>query len=172
MKRLALVAVGAAAMALVAIAASFGAGGNGGPRDALWGGGHFTWYLGDLALQRDFSINVELGRFGDADGTFVYGNNGSNGSSNSPSCLAVSGNHAVIGGINAAGYKYVWYAVDNGTPASGTRDQVTPVLQLEPSELAQMPDGFPSVCPSPDSVVGGSPYSDLSGGDIVVRDAS
>lgn len=172
MKRLAPVLLGALAMAVVAAASSFGSSPNAGPRDALWGGGHFTWYIGDIPLERDFSLNVELGRFGDTDGTFVYGRNGSNGSSNSPSCLAISGNHAVIGGINAAGFKYVWYAVDNGTPASSIRDQVTPVLQLEPDELAQMPEGFPNVCPSPDTVVGGFPYSDLTGGDIVVRDVA
>lgn len=170
MRRLAPIFAGACAMAIVAVATSFGASGNAGPRDALWGGGHFRWYFGELAQERDFSINAELGRFGDADGTFVYGNNGSNGNVNSVSCLAVSGNHAVIGGVFQLGGKYVLYAVDNGTPASAVRDQVTPVLLLEPAELAQMPEGFPNVCPSPDTVIGGTPYSDVTGGDIVVRD--
>ena len=139
MKRLVFVLVGAAAMAIVAVATSF-------------------------------SVNVELGRFGDADGTFVYGDNGSSGSVNALSCLALSGNRAVIGGILASGTKYLWYAVDNGTPASGVRDQVRPLLQLEPADLAQLPAGFPRVCPSPDTVLGGFPYSDVTEGDIVIRD--
>ena len=172
MRKLLPILVGACAMAIVAVATSSGASSNAGPRDALWGGGHFRWYLGDLAFERDMSINVELGHFGDADGSFVYGNNGSNGSINSVSCLAVSGNHAVIGGVTQAGIKYLVYAIDNGTPASGVRDQITPVLQPDAADLAQLPEGFPKVCPSPDTVLGGFPYSDLTGGDIVIRDVS
>ena len=173
MVKLALMMVGACAMAVVAVASSFGANSNNaGPRDALWGGGHFVWDLGFGPNPRDFSVNIELGRFGDADGSFVYGNNGLNGNVNAPSCLTVSGNRAVIGGVNQAGFKYLWYAIDNGTPASAVRDAATPVLLLEPSEEAQLPAGFPKVCPSTDSVIGGIPYFDITHGDIVVRDVS
>jgi hypothetical protein len=169
MRKLALVFVGACAMAVVSVAASSGAGGAG-PRDAVWGGGHFEGTIASVTFIRDFSVIVEQGRFGGGDGTFVYGRNGFFGSVNTPSCIAVSGNRAVIGGKSQAGQAYLWYAVDNGTPASAVRDAVTPLLLLEPGELAQMPTGFPKVCPSPDSVIGGAPYFDLTGGDIVIRD--
>jgi hypothetical protein len=168
---MALILVGACAMAIIAVATSFGASPNSGPRDAVWGGGHFAFGFEGGTFPRDFSINEELGRFGDADGTFVYGNNGVSGSVNTPLCLAVSGNHAVIGGVNQSGLLYLWYAVDNGTPASGVRDQVTAVLGVEPGEIG-LPPGFPNVCPSPDTVFGGAPLNDLTGGDIVVRDVS
>lgn len=172
MRRLALIVVGACAMAVVGVATSSGAGGGAGPRDAVWGGGHFEGTIGDLTFIRDFSVNVEQGRFGNADGSLVYGRNGFNGSVNAPSCIAVSGNRAVIGGVNQAGFKYLWYAIDNGTPASAVRDAATPVLQLEPDEVAQMPEGFPKVCPSPDQIIGNAPAFEISHGDIVVRDAS
>lgn len=168
MRKLALISTGAIAMAVVAVAASFGASSsNAGPRDALWGGGHFQFAIGQLTLDRDFSVKAELGRFGQADGTFVY-----QARVDPVSCLSVSGNRAVIGGFDPNfGGEYLWYAVDNGTPAGATRDQVTPLLLLEPADLAQMPEGFPNVCPDPRTVVGGTPYSDLTAGDIVVFDA-
>jgi hypothetical protein len=172
MQRLALIAIGALAMAAVIGTTSFAAGSGGGPKDAIWGGGHFTWYIGETPFERDFSLNAELGRFGDAGGTFVYGRNGAFGIGNTVSCLAVSGNQAVIGGVNSAGFKYLVYFVDNGTPANASRDQVTPMLQLEPNEVLQMPADFPKVCPSPATPISGNPYYDLVGGDIVVRDVS
>jgi hypothetical protein len=172
MRKLALILVGACAMAAVLVAVSSGASSNAGPRDAVWGGGHLQFGFGGLTFDRDFSVNIELGRFGNAEGSFIYGNNGTSGGPRPISCLAVSGDHAVIGGADPSGNSYLWYAVDNGTPVSAVRDQVTPLLLLEPADLAQMPPGFPNVCPSPDAVINGSPYSELTGGDIVIRDVT
>ena len=168
MRKLAFILVGAAAMAVVAAATSSGAGGNGGPRDAVWGGGHADVSVGP----RDFSINVEQGRFGNADGSFVYGRNGVITVVDAePACIAVSGNRVVIGG-QSGGLGFVWYAVDNGKPGSATRDQITAVQLLDENDVAQMPAGFPKVCPSPDAPFGGVPYADVTGGDIVVRDVN
>ena len=167
MRKLALILTAAIATAVVGVAASSGASSsNAGPRDALWGGGHFEFTFGGVTFPRDFSVKGDLGRFGQGDGSFVYG-----GRVDAVSCLAVSGNRAVIGGYDRDGGKYLWYAVDNGTPASATRDQVTALLLLEPGDLAQLPVGFPNVCPTPLTVVGGTPYDDLTHGDIVVFDA-
>jgi hypothetical protein len=173
MRRIGFVLAGAAAMAIALAATSFGApSSNAGPRDAVWGGGHFTWSDSGGEHPRDFSVNAELGRFGDADGTLVYGNIGATlARTNAVSCLAVSGKYAVIGGTDQLGGRYLFYMVDSGRPSSAdSRDQVTPLLLLEPSDLAQMPAGFPSVCPSPTAVLNAIPYSDLTGGDIVVHD--
>jgi hypothetical protein len=172
-KKLALIFVGAAAMAVVAVATSFGASATAGPRDAVWGGGHFAVTTGNQ-FERDLSVTAELGRFGEANGTLVYGLNGvSSRPTDSVSCLAVSGNHAVIGGYDPAqGGPFLFYLVDNGPPSSQARDQVSPLLLLDENDVAQMPTGFPKVCPSPDFVFGGFSYSDLSAGDIVVRDVS
>lgn len=131
-------------------------------------------------LPRDFSVSVERGPFGGGDGSFVYGRNGVRTIlDDETSCLRVLGNHAVVAGVadtvvvgdtTYAGLPFVWYAVDNGTPGSATRDAVTAVQLLEPADVAQMPDGFPKVCPAPDVPFGGVPYADVIGGDIVVRD--
>lgn len=173
MRKLAFILVGAAAMAVIAAAASFGAGGSAaGPHDAIWGGGHADVFVGGgIEVPRDVSVNVEQGRFGGADGSFVYGRNGlSTIVDAEPTCIAVSGNRAVIGGLSN-GEPFVWYAVDNGKPGGAVRDQVSAVLLLGPGDVAQIP-GFPNACPSPDTPVGGFEYRDLVGGDLVVRDVS
>jgi hypothetical protein len=173
MKRLVWAIVGACAMAAIAVATSLGAGRSAaGPRDAGWGGGHADVFVG-ITVPRDFSLNVEQGRFGGADGSFVYGRNGVSTIVDAvPTCMAVSGNRAVIGG-QSGGFPFVWYAVDNGKTESGTRDQITPVLLLDdPNDVAQMPTGFPNVCPPPDTPFNAAPYADVTGGDIVIRDVS
>jgi len=166
--RLPSILIGALATAGVIVSASHGAGGSQDLRGAVWGGGHFEGTIGDVDFVRDFSVNVVQGRFGE--GTFVYGRNGVIGVVNSVSCVAVSGSHVVIGGVNPAGFKYVWYGIDNGTPESGTRDAATPMLQLDGHELAQMPAGFPKVCPSPTEILGDTPAFAVTHGDLVVRD--
>jgi hypothetical protein len=172
LRRTALVAVGAGAMTAIGVATSSGASGGFAARDGVWGGGHFEGAIGGVTFVRDFSVNVTQGHFSGAGGSFVYGRNGFNAGVNSPSCIAVSGSRVVVGGVNQNGLKYLWYAIDNGTPASPTRDAATPVLLLEPDDVAQMPPGFPQVCPSPDPIIGGTPAFALTHGDIVVRDVS
>ena len=143
-------------MAVVAAAVSFGASPNAGPRDAVWGGGHFTFDVGGFQVQRDFSLTAELGRFGQPDGSFVYGLNGvSARDSEVITCLAVSANRAVIAGWDAQqGWPFLFYVVDNGKPSSGRRDQVSPLLLVDMNndDLSQLPNDFPNTCPSPDNL--------------------
>jgi hypothetical protein len=179
-KRIGWVLLGASAMAAVAVATSFGAGATPGPRDAVWGGGHFHAVIGASEFDRDFSVNAGQGRFGSVDnGSFIYGLNSTIDLA-PPSCINVQGNEAVIAGVShAGGVAYAWYAKDNGTPGSATRDEVSAVLLLEQSDVEKL-SNFPAVCPTPTEfrtntevfgVFGAVPIFSLPYGDVVVRDA-
>jgi hypothetical protein len=181
-KRIGWLLAGAAAMAAVAVASSSGASPNAGPRDAVWGGGHFIAVAG--VFERDFSVNAELGRFRGVDeGAFVYGRNetGFFPSVDPPSCLSVQGNEAVIGGVShAGGVAYAWYAKDNGLPASGTRDEVSALMLYEESDVDKFGINFPTVCPTPSDFRGNPELYGIPGtqtiyslpyGDVVARDA-
>jgi hypothetical protein len=172
MKRILLLGLIVAVMAGagMALSATSGGGMPGGP--AIWGGGHAT-PLGD----RDFSIAANHGR-----GTFLYGvyGLGTPVVGGNVTCLNVSGNYAVIGGIireahyapDFIGTPFLWYAVDNGGPSSSTRDQISASYLgwVSKADLAAagLPKGFPHVCPSaiaPSDI----PLVDLTAGDLVVQ---
>jgi hypothetical protein len=94
-------------------------------------------------------------------------------------CMTVEGNHASIGGILTAtpgqpgivdGDPFIIYVEDNGPVGSPTRDQIS-VLAILPAndpDRPLMPERFPEVCPSADSLYG---YAPLTSGDITVADA-
>src|SRR6266516_207365 len=67
-------------------------------------------------------------------------------------CLAVAGNTAVVGGVLTwpgilAGVPFVEYVVDNG--ASGDLISDLGLFPFGDPDLALLPPGFPTVCPSP-----------------------
>jgi hypothetical protein len=177
MKKLGYIVVGALVMGALAVGTSLAAGGGGNePRPALWGGGHFEGTSDGFTLVHDFSVNVEQGRFGQVGGSFIYGHNGVGTLIDAePSCIAAAGNRAVIGGTDrTSGLPFIVYFVDNGTPVSAVRDQMTPVALLSPEEVAQLPPGslptnFPAACPSASVPIESLPYFDVSTGDVVVR---
>jgi hypothetical protein len=147
-----------------------------GSKDAVWGGGRFE-FPGPIV--RDFSVFAEGGPFSGARGQVTTGVNGALTIQRTEvTCVGASGNKAVVGGIirefvnpDFVGSYLLFYVIDNGLPGSATLDQTSGGLILDATDVAQMPRGFPKVCPSPETVLGGFQYNDITAGDIVVRDA-
>lgn len=108
-------------------------------------------------------------------GLFERRNNVTGGKLSGPvTCITVDGNRASIGGFftgpgNIPGDPYVFYVEDNGPPGSATPDQVSALAALPEGDPDRplMPDRFPYVCPSADSIYG---YAPLTSGDITVAD--
>jgi hypothetical protein len=149
------------------------------PRDGAWGGGRFEFVPG--GLYRDFSLSATEGRFGGADGTFVYGRNGVGLTSRlEVQCVNVSGNRAVVAGTiressNASfvGLTASSWLIDNGDTTSTTRDQESGIFINNPEDEAAFPDGYPRVCPSATEAPWGAvQFLDVTWGDLVVHDAA
>jgi hypothetical protein len=150
--------------------------------NAVWGGGHFDVYLeGEGQAPRDFSIVATP-----AGGEFLYGINGlpTPALGGDVTCINVSGNHAAIGGIlreayylpDYVGYPFIWYVTDNGKLGSGSLDQVSAGFVVTKSDIADRWGGltrsFPYVCPPFSAMSSDVSMFDLTGGDIVVQNAT
>lgn len=158
----------------IAYAASSERGLPGGER-AVWGGGH-----ADIFAGREFSIVATPDG-----GEFLYGKAGSAipAIGGDVTCVRVSGNHAVIGGIirengvsgTYVGWPFLWYVTDNGKLAATTPDQVSAGYIVDPPSIAEKWGGltrsFPYVCPPFSDLPTSEPLYDLTGGDIVVQNA-
>jgi hypothetical protein len=178
MKRMLVLAAFVAVFAGAGIAyAATSGGGLPGGEPAVWGGGHAA-PIGD----RDFSIVATPDG-----GEFIWGQYGLE----SPflvgdvTCVKVSGNHAVIGGILRessayggayVGYPFIWFVIDNGKLAATAPDQVSPSYIVEKSDIANhwsgLTQAFPYVCPSFSAMGDDVTMADLTGGDIVVQHAT
>jgi hypothetical protein len=87
-------------------------------------------------------------------------------------CLNVVGNTAAVGGVLTspgilAGVPFVEYVVDNG--ASGDLASDLGLFPFGDPDLALLPPGFPTVCPSPGLLASIYGYLPLSSGDVMVR---
>jgi hypothetical protein len=141
-------------------------------QDRLYGGGGTDpgCFVPDIGFCRVVSTDFSIDAHATGTGNAAYGDLvARNGSHNQVTCLAVDGNHAVVGARNAGGLTATFY-VDNGP---GQLDLVSP-LYSGPDDPSQWPPGFPYVCPSPDV---GAPafglipsFIPISRGNIVVQD--
>jgi hypothetical protein len=94
------------------------------------------------------------------------------------SCLTVDGNRAVIGGmltqqpgpVPPDDVPFVIYLEDNGPTGSATPDQISALAIFPAGDpgLADLPPGFPYLCPSVRSIYG---YAPLTSGDITVAES-
>lgn len=149
---------------------SFGAGG--------FGPGCWQTYAGPFCVPYAYTFRllaVQRGRSGRAWGVFERRNNATGGLfAGRVTCTTVVGNRAAIGGVLSAtstafgGEPFVIWVEDNGTLGSPTPDQISALLVLPPGDPAWplMPERFPRVCPSPDSLTG---YLPLTSGDVTVE---
>jgi hypothetical protein len=180
MKRMLVLAAFVAVLAGAGIAyAATSGGGLPGGEPAVWGGGHFDPYFeGYGQLPRDFSIVATPDG-----GKWVYGVNGSGPRIVGPvTCMRVSGNHAVFGGIiredpyNAeyVGYLFIGYMTDNGRLAETTPDQVSANFVMEKPDIGWggITKSFPYVCPAFSAMSSDVQMWDLTGGDLVVQNAT
>lgn len=148
-----------------------------------FGPGCWETHAGPFCTPFDYTmrlVGVGLGESGRAWGEFERRNN-SRGTSLSGrvTCMAVEGNRAAIGGfftIKASpqpgfeiGDPFVFYVEDNGTIGTPTADRISALAALpaDDPDRPLMPDSFPWVCPSADSIYG---YLPLTNGDITVAD--
>jgi hypothetical protein len=98
-------------------------------------------------------------------------------------CTTIDGNRAAVGGLSLADatgqlnppVPFLIYFVDNGPPASATRDRVSSIFAFGPGEtFPGEPSNFPWECPASATAFPGAGYMDLNapdgqgGGDVVV----
>src|SRR5919197_2029925 len=148
-------------------------------QDRVYGGGHispgcFTNSSLCIEAPRNFAVDGHAQGDGtEATGNSTYGAPGGFEAYRSVTCVRVSGNHAVVGGIIESGtntdpgYWYVQYYVDRGGPAIGDRDLLSPPWN-DVAGTPGWPSGFPYACPSPTTgFPGGEPiYREVDGGDV------
>jgi hypothetical protein len=162
MRKLLFLLLTAAALAGAGMADSAG-----GPAAALsglshvYGGGEFgPGCFGTSGVcfgaPRAFAIDVHGDGRNFAIGTLEYGVPGVSSSKVKISCATVAGNRVVVGGIitestNPAfvGAAAALYLVDNGTVASATPDQSSPIFIGTPGATGDFPATFPAVCLPP-----------------------
>ena len=143
------------------------------------GGGRFgpgTFPSGfTIAQPRDFSVDAHVDKKGaKVTGVFYYGNNSGPSliADGNVTCVSIEGNRSAVGGVVSsgafAGYGFVVFLTDNGTPASAMRDQSSPVF-LDVLASTDWPAGFPTVCPTPSSGYNTIGYLDIHSGDVIVH---
>lgn len=119
-------------------------------------------------------LGIQRGDSTQAWGVFERRNNVTGGGLHGEvTCMTTSGNRAAVGGYLSASSSqfpdepFVIWVEDNGTLGAATPDQISALLVLPPDDpgLEFMPEGFPRVCPSADSLSG---YLPLTSGDITV----
>jgi hypothetical protein len=175
-KRVLLLAAIVALIAGAGIAYAAGSGGGlPGGEPAVWGGGHF--YFTQYDVTRDFSIVATPDG-----GKWIYGIDGSGPRIvGAVKCMRVSGNNAVIGGIireapyspENVGLTFLWYVTDNGMLGATALDQTSAGYVSPESEgFGGTTKYFPYVCPPFSAKPGDTPMYDLTGGDIVVQNAT
>lgn len=180
-----------AGLAVATIATARGDAGGLGKRDIVFGAGTFgpgcaETHAGPFCITAQFTFRLlarSRGHGGRASGVFERRND-VNGNTflTEVTCANVEGNRAAIGGIvtrtpspdpsSGTGVPFILYVEDNGTldRSDGTTpDRISPfaVLPEGDPDLSLMPEGFPRVCPSPESIYG---YFPLTSGDITVSD--
>jgi hypothetical protein len=121
-------------------------------------------------------LGISEGQSGSARGVMERRNNVTGGTFRGDvKCMTVSGNEASIGGVltsPVAGDPFLLYVRDNGTlsPADGSNpDEISALSVLAPGDpdLALLPDRFPQVCPTANSIYG---HLALTAGDFTVSD--
>ena len=131
--------------------------------NAVFGGGHFAFY--NTGTDRDFSLSATKGTSGSkAVGTLIY----SQGETIvQVTCLNISGNEAVVGGIVRSSstetlgtFDYMMFT-DNSMPGSGGTPDAVSGLGLTGQQGKQP-------CPAFDPTVTTNP---LTGGDVLVHAA-
>jgi hypothetical protein len=175
--------VAAVALTATSLAASADDDGNANRADQLFGGGRFQFDFdqsegGVLILPRELSIYA-TGRNGkNGTGTRWYGNPNAASPVGSAeiTCVNVEGTLGVVAGATTPGQlqgmPYVQYFDDDGPPGPG-QDMITPVFILAATDLANMPRGFPRVCPSATPPAAwGAVWAPLESGDIALVDGS
>ena len=176
MKRLAKVVLALIFVAgLAGMGSALSARRSGGPAkgDYAVGGGRFGpgCFTGGVcfAKPRDFSVDAHADRKDKhVSGRLFYGNNeGALSVAVDVTCLRLSGNRAVVGGIDQFGNGATMFLIDNGPPGPGARDLASP-LDVDTLDAPQWPAGFPYVCPSLDGNAAG--YQEVHSGDVQVQD--
>jgi hypothetical protein len=147
-------------------------------QNRVYGGGQFTnSFDGSI---RNFAIDAH------ANGAAAYGDIEYGGTVHAGheqvTCLKVVGNQATLGAVITQADRPAiigWFVLqvyqDNGGLFSGTPDAATLQVQGPGTGVANgWTAGFPYVCPSPDTTMSffGLSYMPLSGGDVVVQDAT
>lgn len=148
-----------------------------------FGPGCWETHAGPFCTPFDYTmrlIGVGLGESGRAWGEFERRNNPRGTSlSGRVTCTTVEGNRAAIGGfftIKASpqpgfevGDPFVFYVEDNGQIGTPVADRISAlaVLPADDPDRPLMPDAFPWICPSADSIYG---YLPLTSGDITVAE--
>jgi hypothetical protein len=140
------------------------------------GGGRLgpgTFPSGFTIPARDFSVDAHVKKQGEnVYGFLTTGRNGIGSVQTDVTCVSIDGNRAVVGGIKrTTGGGRVVFLIDNGPPSSTVRDQSSAWF-VDPLDAEGWPDGFPYVCPTPDSAINGTGYLDIHSGDIVVSAGS
>lgn len=178
-----------AGLAVATIATGTGANSATPGNDHVFGAGTFgpgCWPTNGDPFCVPFNYTVRLlgvsqGESGRGSGVMERRNNVTGGTFRGEiTCMSVVGHRAAVGGFFTlapgtqgitAGDPFVLWVQDNGTLAAAdgdAPDQISVLVALPPGDpgLADMPDGFPSVCPSADA----PGYLPLTAGDITVSD--
>ena len=150
-------------------------------QDRLWGGGGTEpgCFVPDIGFCRVGPTNFALDAHATGSGNAASGDRVGAGLQEEVTCLKVDGRNAVVGGIvrsnpanpSGVGDLFLQFFVDNGSTPG--QDLVSP-FYTGPGPSG-WPQGFPYVCPSPDTGVPAlglfRSFIPVSRGDIVVQDA-
>jgi len=172
---------------LVASGAAYSSLAAGGPSEDPFvvGGGRFGPGCFDVptsfcfANPRDLSVDAHLEKKGTkVTGVAYYGNNaGVLRNRIDVTCVSIVGNEAAIGGIiresvspETVGFGALIFLKDEGSPGLTTRDRSSPLFidALGPA----WPEGFPYMCPAPNSPINNIGYQNIHSGDIVISDGN
>lgn len=183
-------ALALAALVTTGIAYSGAVSSNQSDRGHVYGGGRFgpgcfdengqvTFCIGN---GKSFSLDAHVSSRGVVSGNIAYQNFAVRAV---VTCMTIDGNRAAVGGLSLAdasgpfnpAVPFIIYFIDNGTPASPTRDRVSSIfgLTLPGETFPGEPRNFPRVCPASATAFPGLGYMDLNapdgqgGGDIVVK---